>query len=515
MRFVCLFLAGAGMLGAQVVEGSVSNSVTRLGVSDVQVRLQRVRSIPGIGVPTETEQVSEAQQEPYEALTEVSGKFRIEGVKDGKYNVTWFREGYFALRSVTAPVEVKAGDPLELDLKMTPLGRVTGRVLDGKDHPVSGAKLELSSGTGGAQTRIADDDGQFAIDNVGSGTFTLMAYAPEEWDPPEPVDGKKQAWAATYYPGIIHADSAGRIFIAPGGEVTGLEIKLLAVLVRRVSGVVLGPDGKPVQAAEVRLTRSQGRQANLQSTTTDKDGKFELAVVDGTYRVSGQMTDEEATLHTETEVLVSGKDVSEVELRLKAPFKIHGKLSYDPPRPPDTKTRTSIFLTEGAGPGVISMSNATVEGDTFTLPAIYAGTYTLLASEPEPPYYLASVRVSGQDGMAGPVYLGSGNDPAEIVFRAGGGAVSGNVEDCHGGAVELIPVQENLRGMVPKFDRCDAVGHFTVQAVRPGDYYALAVAPLQGAPVALVTLLRQATKVTVREGETTRVDLKAVKVGGQ
>ena len=79
----------------------------------------------------------------------------------------------------------------------------------------------------------------------------------------------------------------------------------------------------------------------------------------------------------------------------------------------------------------------------------------------------------------------------------------------------MIPVQENLRGMLPKLARCDALGHFTIQAVRPGDYYALAVAPIQDIPVALATLLKQATKVTVREGETSRVDLKVVKAGSE
>jgi hypothetical protein len=59
------------------------------------------------------------------------------------------------------------------------------------------------------------------------------------------------------------------------------------------------------------------------------------------------------------------------------------------------------------------------------------------------------------------------------------------------------------------------MGHFTIQAVRPGDYYALAVAPNPDVPLALVTLLPEATKVTVRAGETTRVDLKVVKVPGQ
>jgi hypothetical protein len=230
MKVVCLLLAGAAMLSAQVVEGSVSNSVTRIGVSDVQVRLQKTREPNGaIGLPTQEQQVAEAQQDPYEALTDISGKFRIEGVKDGKYNVTWFREGFMPVSSGFTQVEVKAGDPLEVELKMMPLGRVTGRVLDGKKQPVPGAKLELSSISSGANTRVADDDGTFTIENVGGGTYTLLAYAPDELDPPEPVDGKQQAWAPTFYPGIVYPDSASKIVVPPGGEVTGLEINLLCL----------------------------------------------------------------------------------------------------------------------------------------------------------------------------------------------------------------------------------------------------------------------------------------------
>ncbi len=105
MKLACLFLAGAGMLGAQVVEGSVSNSVTRAGVSDVQVRLQKMDPNRGI-VPTEAQQVTETQQELYEALTDVSGKFRIEGVKDGKYSVVFLRVGVSAHRCAATPVEV-------------------------------------------------------------------------------------------------------------------------------------------------------------------------------------------------------------------------------------------------------------------------------------------------------------------------------------------------------------------------------------------------------------------------
>jgi hypothetical protein len=41
MRLLCLLLAGAAILGAQVVEGSISNSVTRIGVSDGKYAYKR------------------------------------------------------------------------------------------------------------------------------------------------------------------------------------------------------------------------------------------------------------------------------------------------------------------------------------------------------------------------------------------------------------------------------------------------------------------------------------------
>jgi len=118
-----------------------------------------------------------------------------------------------------------------------------------------------------------------------------------------------------------------------------------------------------------------------------------------------------------------------------------------------------------------------VEGDSFNIPDLYPGTYTLLASEPDPPYYLASVRVGGQDGMAGPVNLSAADDHAEVVFRADGGHGSGTVENCRtGGRVTLIRWNRISGSHRHGWAFAMAVGHFTIAGVRPGDYYAVAVA---------------------------------------
>jgi hypothetical protein len=111
------------------------------------------------------------------------------------------------------------------------------------------------------------------------------------------------------------------------------------------------------------------------------------------------------------------------------------------------------------------------------------------------------------------------------VFRADGGTVSGTVENCRtGGRVTLIPVEQNLWKPSPRVGLCDAVGHFTIAGVRPGDYYAVAVAlsnsgvpPLELVvpnlrPASTEELLKQGSKVTVKPGEATHVDLKTAKL---
>jgi Carboxypeptidase regulatory-like domain len=514
VKVACLLLASAAMSGAQVVEGAVSNSVTRIGVSDVRVQLQKLHDEQVRGM-SQTVTIPDAQLEPAEAITDVAGKFRIEGLKEGKYNVTFFRDG-FSGHWTEGPLDVKTGDPLKLELNMIPLGQVSGRILDNKGHPLGAAKVMLLATRGGSSAWNCDEDGIFTIPNVGAGTYTLMAYAANEAEPPEPVEEKQQAWAVTYYPGTVYADGASRLVVSPGGDVRDLELKLVALPVRQVSGVVLNTDGKPVLEAAVETAR----YTTLRSITDEK-GRFSLTVVDGTYRLTAQAPADRGLLRAAQDVFVSGKDVSDVELRLAAPYSVHGTLLYDPPLPPDTKQPAEITLTGRSNSGTSMGRMMMIQGQTFMTDLIDAGSYTLLAT-PVRPYYLASVRVNGQDGLAGPVYLGAANDTAEMIFRKDGGTVAGNVEDCKGGTVNVIPMLEHLRATMTRSERCDAGGNFSIPYLRPGDYYLFAVKASDAKSVLQAVngvslnstwdVTRLGTKVTVRAGESTRADLKVTKL---
>jgi hypothetical protein len=125
---------------------------------------------------------------------------------------------------------------------------------------------------------------------------------------------------------------------------------------------------------------------------------------------------------------------------------------------------------------------------------------------------LDSVRAGGADLAVQEVEISS-DVAISVAYKSDGGSVRGIVENCASGGVVLVPVDAALRRAgFSKSAPCDSTGHYEVRAVRPGDYYALALAG-NGPVLALneaPSLLDEASKVTVRSGETSSADLRAV-----
>jgi hypothetical protein len=102
--------------------------------------------------------------------------------------------------------------------------------------------------------------------------------------------------------------------------------------------------------------------------------------------------------------------------------------------------------------------------------------------------------------------LSAGSPDLTIIYKSDGGTVRGAVEKCGTGQVWLVPQQ----GPRPRnyISACDAAGGFEFTAVRPGDYYALAVPGYELWPGTVnAAILQRAARLTVRTGETTRIDL--------
>jgi len=119
-----------------------------------------------------------------------------------------------------------------------------------------------------------------------------------------------------------------------------------------------------------------------------------------------------------------------------------------------------------------------------------------------------------RESQDGNVEFSSSALPLSITFRADGGTVRGTVEECGIATVVLVPQDLTLRRRPYIHDtKCRGNGAYQFTAIRPGEYYAIALDPSDPAFNFMTTDLNQghlnsATHVTVRPNEATQVDLK-------
>jgi hypothetical protein len=165
-------------LAAQVIEGTVSSSPGGAPIEGVSVTIEQ-------GAKT-----------AYQATTNTGGAFRIEGVKDGDCTARFGKRGFPGARPrccLTPAVSRGGGDPIRLRVQMTPLGNVSGRVLDGDGHPVAGAEIELLfSNSFAGNTDTAKEDGSFAFANVEPGSYHLNARPRGKIKPPAPTATRRR-----------------------------------------------------------------------------------------------------------------------------------------------------------------------------------------------------------------------------------------------------------------------------------------------------------------------------------
>jgi hypothetical protein len=203
-------------------------------------------------------------------------------------------------------------------------------------HPKQPQFTQSTRGFGIIQVLKADEKGEYTSpDSMRPGPWTLAATAPPSWTPPEPRDGERLGWAQTFYPSVTDAALAVSVDVPPGGELSKVDIKLAAVPVHRIRGVVLDVDGNPMPKVSVEL--SLGSIASMLAPPgphrdTDPDGAFEFeSVVDGQFRLSSMANKGGVKQWASQSVEVQGRDLENIKLRLTLPFSIEGKIVMEVP----------------------------------------------------------------------------------------------------------------------------------------------------------------------------------------
>jgi uncharacterized GH25 family protein len=521
---------------AQEVEGHVVNSLTSIDIPGVAVNL--------VQVP--------AGAAAYSATTDSQGHFRIEAVKAGIYTAIYTARGFWPIPNFLVdenferecgrcflverggqPFQVTAGDPLRLEVKMPPIGRISGKVLDYVGEPVPNARLQLHWGeswfckmpscSGISRQTKTNEKGEYSVTDLDApGAWLLSAIAPSSWKPPESRNDQRREWAETFYPGVTDPQLAVRVMVRVGGEISNLDIKLAPVPVHRIRGVVLDVRGNQVPKATVTLGKGIGSPSLIRNTGGDGTFEFE-AVAEGKWRISTNVDQGSPKLWAAQWVELKAHDLENLELRPVAPFAIQGKVVMEvregvPAKPP------SVILAFNAGAGGLAdkpagafLTGIPDENGDFQIQNVYPGPYQILPGVSPPQYYLDSIRIGGRDALESGVEILPGAPPLTVGYKLGGGTVRGTVEKCAGGTVRLLPHNKAMwRPGFVLFAPCDSNDRYAITAVRPGEYYALAIGGDSPTPWYATMwnddgLVISASTVTVRAGENSSADLRAIK----
>jgi hypothetical protein len=527
-RLLCVLALLASCAAAQTVEGSVFDAATGTGVGGAKVELLK------------------GATPFYETTTDGGGRYRIDDVKEGDYAVRYQSPDYWltAGPSDYRIFHVAPGDPVKLEVRLMPWSKISGRVVDNRGNAVANARLELTGlgmvangrtytrtswgGGGGAQlsasplpmtfTGNSDAQGKFEVQLMPGAYELCVAPAPDLRPPNSEPDGPALAWKRTWYPGVVLPDSASKIVVLPG-QASQVELKLLAVPAHAVRGVVLNPDGTPAPKVAIAL----GETFRSASVESKSDGTFEFpSLAEGEWRLSADAQASSVKLRAVQWIEVARHDVENVKLQLAPPVTARGRIVIDASKdePPLKPGPLMLVLVGGRtrreggqlapGGGMVPLDT---HGDSI-LQDIYPGVYRLgpQLQPPPPPYYLDSVRVGGADIASQEVEISS-DVAISVVYKTDGGSVRGVVENCASGGVVLVPADPALRQAgFSKSAPCDSTGRYEVRAVRPGDYYAVALAG--NGPVLAFneasSLPDEASKVTVRTGQASSADLRAV-----
>jgi hypothetical protein len=360
------------------------------------------------------------------------------------------------------------------------------------------------------------------------------------YTPPQPrADGRVPSYRSAYF---INADApaaATTIALGAGEDRRGVDLALALDDGSRVSGRLVGPDG-PVQDMGVTLlplgteTLASHRGFEAAVTASDANGAFTfLGVLPGTYRlravrmpiapVRGQPP--APVLWAEQTLTVAREDVADVLVTLKTGVKISGRVQFSGTKPPPQRLDQVSLGVRAVGAGVMdraSMTYVSPQG-TFATHGDVGGRH-FIEARPPAGWTVKSIAVAGRDVTNQPFELTSDVDDVLVTFTDALSRLSGTISDATGAPdaqANVIVFPSDVDGWRrDEFDVRRSLrltgrpdGTFALANFPAGSYFVVAVndevAREWANPTVLERLVAGATRVVVREGESTVVALRS------
>lgn len=425
--------------------------------------------------------------------------------------------------------------------------------------PSASPAARSMSASGARASEAGFHIGDLVLQQNSSG-FSLSRPAPA-------ADGRLMTYQTVFYPGAATAARASLVSVKSGEDRQGIDLSLHLVPAVRVSGTVTGPVGA---GAYLGLTLVPLSGADLQSegtaeaarTISDAAGHFTfLGIPEGQYSLKIRMYPQpivsapagasadgvpavgagrgvavpppppaDPTLWAIVPVNVVDKDITDLAVVLKPGLRVTGRVEFaDTKAPPtaDQIQRMSIAAqsAEGRTSSPIAAAGRAAPDGTFRTSGYPAGRYIVAASTLPAGWSVKSIMSAGRDVSVEPLEL-TDADVSGVVITCTDqtSGVSGTVTSANGpdpNAEVIVFPADSLAwkdiGVVARrgrTERASKTGAFAATGLPAGEYFVVAVPSSAVSdwrdPKFLETLMGQATRVTLSDGENKTVTLRTV-----
>jgi hypothetical protein len=495
------------------VEGIVKNSRTGEPIADVRVTL----SPEFVATSAKT------------ATSDADGRFVINAVPPGRYNVSAARTLFFRPRLNTgaSAVTVSDGERFSgLQIFLAPTGVISGRILDERREPQRSVRVEalrreyrdgLAAWVANGQA-TTDDRGEYRLFNLTPGTYYVRAT--------------QQSVAPLYYPGLPDADSAIAVNIEVGSEASAIDIEMRKtpehVVRLRLGGI---PPGAGTTSFVVRRKTTRSNDTLPVRPESLADNVYKLSLPPGSYDVVVQVSST-STVGTRVlsnagifPVVVGNRDQDLGTLAVPQTIPVNGRIVATEPVTGLTPERLNVTLTSSE----LSMSTSTRGGTpaietngNFRLSNVAPGRYRIQLTGLPPDAYLVSAREGPREVLDSGVTVRGDSEPLELRIAGPGsiGGLDGTIVNALGqpvpaATIVLVPAPER-RSNASAFrtSTSDQNGNFSIRAILPGEYRVLAWEDIESGayfdPDFLRNFETRGEAIRLQRGSQTRVTVRVI-----
>jgi protocatechuate 3,4-dioxygenase beta subunit len=507
-----------------VVAGHVLNAATGEPLAKATMTLERIDQ--------KTEQSNWEQS--YNAASDASGGFSFREVVPGRYRLRAKRNGfldseYGARTNQQSGTVLDLNHPQEIrnaELRLSPQGVISGRVLDADGDPMYDARIQLlrMRYANGRKlyvaTRLAasNDLGEYRYSGVAPGRYYLHAEAGAG---NAPLSDIQEVYVPAYYPGSTDIAGAAPIDIQPGTQLRAGDLVLHKQRTVTVRGHVVVNLPGVARIQSVGISRNLGHSNATGSyvlasvATVNSAGEFQArGLTPGSYTATASVRQERNGYGGSVKFDVGASDIENLAITVDEGLTITGRVVVEG----ETKeplNGVKIRFSLASIPPVSAPSwqgNPLAKDLTFRETQMIRDLYSIEMRDLPDGFYVKRIRAGNLDVTYTGLDLRSGaNGEIEVLLSPKAGAVSGLVqsgeknEPTPGATIVLVPKEPERRELPSYYPQAvtDQYGRFALKSVPPGEYKAYAWEDVESTawmdPDFMAPLAEKGTPVSVPE----------------